>query len=136
MVELGSAVDQQRRQRPAHFHFPTYDLYVAENAPSARQPLTAQDGTVTNIQRDDTDGDSPLTLRLEGPDAGRFTIDASTGQISTKSKLNHEDPECGYDNTAGTTLCSYSVRVKLSDPNGGSAFHPLTINVTDEDRAA
>ena len=73
-------------------------LYVAENAPSAQQPLTLQNGTVTNIRKDDTDGDSPLTLRLDGPDAGRFTIDASTGQIRTRSKLNHEDPECGYDN--------------------------------------
>ena len=28
------------------------------------------------------------------------------------------------------------MRVKLSDPNGGSAFHPLTINVTDNDEEA
>ena len=31
----------------------------------------------------------------------------------------------------GLDHCTYSVRVKLSDPNGGSAFHALTINVTD-----
>ena len=105
--------------------------YVVENAPSAQQPLTLQNGTVTNIRKDDTDGDSPLTLRLEGPDAGRFDIVASTGQIRTRSKLNYEDPECNPDGTA----CTYSVRVKLSDPNGGSAFHPLTINVTDEEEA-
>ena len=102
-------------------------LFVVENAPSARQPVTIQDGTVTNIQTDDDDGDSPLTLSLQGPDAGRFTIDTSTGQIRTKSKLNHEDAECNPDGAG----CSYSVRVKLSDPNGGSAFIPLTINVTD-----
>ena len=105
-------------------------LYVAENAPSARQPLTALDGTVTNIQKNDGDGDSPLTLRLEGPDAGRFDINASTGQIVTKSKLNHEDPDC-YDSAADPTTCIYRVRVKLSDPNGGSIFHALTINVTN-----
>ena len=106
-------------------------LYVVENAPSARQPLTSDETgqTVANIQRDDTEGDSPLTLSLQGSDGGQFTIDASTGQIRTKSKLNHEDPECNPDGTG----CSYSVRVKLSDPNGGSAFHPLTINVTDAD---
>ena len=106
-------------------------LYVAENAPSARQPLTIDTAgqTVASIQKDDTDGDSPLTLRLEGPDAGRFDIVASTGQIVTRSKLNHEDPEC---NPAGTA-CAYSVRVKLSDPNGGSDFYALTINVTDAD---
>ena len=114
---------------------PPNALYVVENAPAPRQPLTSDEAgrTVANIQKDDTDGDSPLTLSLQGSDAGRFTIDASTGQIRTKSKLNHEDPDCGYDNTAPPTSCSYSVRVKLSDPNGGSIFHPLTINVTDAD---
>ncbi len=107
-------------------------LYVVENAPSAQQPLTTDEAgaTVASIQKDDSGGDSPLTLRLEGPDAGLFTIDASTGQIRTKSKLNYEDPDC-YDSAATPTTCSYSVRVKLSDPNGGSIFHTLTINVTD-----
>ena len=117
------------------FTTPPADLYVVENAPSARQPLTSDDAgeTVANILKDDTDGDSPLTLRLEGPDAGRFDIVASTGQIRTKSKLNHEDPDCGYDNTGILTSCTYSVRVKLSDPNGGSDSISLTINVTDAD---
>ena len=119
-------------------NLPTFDplppdaLFVIENAPSARQPLTIQDGTVTNIRTDDGDGDSPLTLSLQGPDAGRFTIDASTGQIRTKSKLNYEDTECNPDGDG----CTYSVRVKLSDPNGGSRFHPLMINVTDNDEEA
>ena len=104
-------------------------LYVVENAPSARQPLTSDmtGETVASIQKNDNDGDSPLTLRLEGPDGDQFTIDASTGQIRTRSKLNHEDPECNPNGTA----CTYSVRVKLSDPNGGSVSHPLTINVTN-----
>ena len=107
-------------------------LYVVENAPSAQQPLTSDDAgdTVASIQTDDTDGDSPLTLSLGGPDADRFTIVASTGEIRTKSKLNHEDPDC-YDSTATPTTCTFNVRVKLSDPNGGSFFHALTINVTD-----
>ena len=69
-----------------------------------------------------------MTFRLEGPGADRFEID-SGGQIRTRSKLNYEDPECNADGTE----CSYTVRVKLSDPNGGSAFHPLTIDVTDKD---
>ena len=111
------------------FTSPPAQLYVVENAPSARQPLTAMDGTVTNIQKDDGDGDSPLTLSLQGSGAGRFDIVASTGQIRTRSKLNYEDAECNPDGNG----CSYSVRVKLSDPNGGSALHALTINVTNED---
>ncbi len=109
-------------------------LYVVENASSARQPLTSDEAgfTVASIQREDaTDGDSPLTLRLQGPDAGRFDIVASTGEIRTKSKLNHEDPEC-YDDSVATTTCIYSVRVKLSDPNGGSILHALTIRVRDQ----
>ena len=53
------------------FTSPPTELYVVENAATVRQPLTAQDGTVTNIQTDHGgDGDSPLTLRLEGSDAG------------------------------------------------------------------
>ena len=109
-------------------------MFVVETAPSAQQPLTSDEAgeTVANILKEDDDGDSPLTLSLQGRDAGRFDIDASTGQIKTKSKLNHEDPECGYDNTADTTSCIYNVRVKLSDPNGGSIFRALTIRVTDE----
>ena len=111
------------------FTTPPEIVYVAENAPSARQPVTSDElgVTVVALDTDDADGDT-LTLRLEGPGAGRFNIDKS-GQIRTRAKLNHEDPEC---NPAGT-VCTYSVRVKVSDPNGGSAFHPLTITVTNAD---
>ena len=114
---------------PAFTNQPS-DLYVAENAPSSRQSVTnnADPAEVININTDDTDGDSPLTLLLEGPGANRFSIDG-TGQIRTTSKLNYEAPECNTDGTS----CSYNVRVKLSDPNGGSLFYDLTINVTDED---
>ena len=48
----------------------------------AQQPLTSDDAgdTVASIQKDDTDGDSPLTLSLEGPDAGRFTSSPRQGR--------------------------------------------------------
>ena len=120
---------KQGNELPA-FVSETPTLYVPENAPSARQPVTsdALGTTVVALQEDSQagDGDS-TTFSLDGPGAGRFTID-SGGQIRTSSKLDHEDPEC---NTDGNT-CSYAVRVKLSDTNGGSIFYPLTINVTDE----
>ena len=114
------------------------ELYVVENAPSARQPLTRDEAgqDVESIQTNDTNGDSPLTLSLQGRDAGRFDIDASTGQIKTKSKLNHEDPGCDYDNADDSTSCSYSVRVKLSDPNGGSDFHLIDDQRHERGRAA
>ena len=105
------------------------DLYVAENAPSTRQPVTTDQAgaTVAALQGTDSAGDT-LTLILEGPGEDRFDIERNGGQIRTKSKLNHEDTECNQDGNA----CTYSVRVKLSDPNGGSVIHSLTINVTDE----
>lgn len=108
-------------------------VYVVENADSARQPVTSDDTGATVVSLGTTPGDGDtITLRLDGPGASRFSID-STGQIRTTSKLNHEAPECGYDNTANPTSCSYTVRVKASDTNGGSAFHALFITVTDKD---
>ena len=110
-------------------------LYVAENAPSDREPVrdAATGGAVVTVSGTPGDSDT-LTYRLEGPGAGRFNIDTH-GQIRTNSKLNHEDPECGYDSaTEGTTTsCFYTMRVKVSDRNGGSAFSTLRIDVTDAD---
>ena len=110
-------------------------LYVAENAASARQQLTSDAEGTTVVTVAGTPGDSDtLNYRLDGPGADQFNIDRN-GQITTRSKLNHEDPDC-YVSTATPTTCNYSVRVKVYDPNGGSAFHPVTINVTDEGRGA
>ena len=113
------------------FTSPPSALYVVENAPSARQQVTSDEAgaIIVALEAADDDNDS-LTYRLYSPGAGRFDIDRN-GQIRTTSKLNHEDPECDYDNTASPTSCSYTVRVKLSDPNGGSVVHDLVINVTD-----
>ena len=75
-----------------------------------------------------------MTYTLEGKDSASFTINAGTGVIQTKSSLNHEDSDCGYDPAAQTTACTYSVRVRASDgTDGGSAYHSLTINVVDVD---
>ena len=121
---------------PPTFDNPPAELYVKEEAPSAQQSLTTDSAgqTVAALQVNDADSDT-MTLRLEGPGAGRFSIDNVTGAIKTKSKLNHEASECGYDNTDTTTSCTYKVRVKLSDTNGGSTFHALTIKVTDVEEA-
>ena len=78
-------------------------------------------------------GSNTLTYTLGGRDAGLFTIVSSSGQIRTRSALNHEDPACGYDAADDPTTCTYTVRVKADDRAGGSASIEVIINVTDED---
>ena len=125
MVGLGQAVGPIKKTMPCPLSLPHLTTCMWKRTLlrlNNRSPRDeAGQNVVANIQTEDAnDGDSPLTfLPLEGPGAGpvhRST--ASTGQIKTKTKLNHEDPECNPDGTA----CFYSVRVKLSDSNGGSAF--------------
>ena len=72
------------------------------------QPVTADDP-----------GDT-LSYSLEGADAGSFTIDSSTGQIKTRSRV--------YDYEAKP---SYSVAVKATDPHRISDTIALTIRLND-----
>ena len=70
----------------------------------------------------DADNDT-LTYTLGGDDAGSFTTDAGTGQITVG---------------AGTTLdyearATYAVSVTATDPSDNSAAIVVTITVTDED---
>ena len=73
-------------------HSPTWlrrsSWEVDENTPSGRDvdnAVSASDSVTTN-----------LTYTLEGRDAALFAINSGDGQIKTKSRLNHEDPACGY----------------------------------------
>ena len=71
-----------------------------------------------------TDGnDDPLTYRLGGTDASRFTLDEDSGQLSTRSGFvpNHEDK------------ADYSVTVSARDDQGSEASIDVTIDVTDLD---
>ena len=70
------------------------------------------------VMATDADNDS-LTYTLEGTDAGSFAIDDSSGQLKTKSALDHEDKE------------TYTVTVKASDGNDGVDTIDVTITVTD-----
>ena len=69
----------------------------------------------------DVDNDV-LTYTLEGTDAGSFTFNAATRQISTKAGES-------YDHEGKN---SYAVSVKVEDGNGGSDTVAVTISVTDE----
>jgi hypothetical protein len=90
-------------------------LSVAENTAAGTNigsPLTAND----------PDGDV-LAYKLDGKDAGHFTIDAATGQIKASNALDYE----------GAT--SYSVTVTGTDGDGLSASISITITVTDVNEA-
>ena len=82
------------------------------------------------VEGDDSDSTHRLTYEIKGPNSDLFSID-TIGQIKTRKRLNHEDERCGYDNTASPTVCQYTVRVKVSDNENGSAFANVTIEVMD-----
>ena len=71
------------------------------------------------MEADDTDSTGALSYDIEGPNDDLFNID-SIGQIKTRKSLNHEDPRC-YDDPSNN-LCEYTVRVKVSDRDNGSAL--------------
>ena len=62
--------------------------------------------------------DDTLTYSLGGDDAASFAIDASTGQLTTATALDHE------------AQVSYSVTVTATDPSGATAEVEVTITVT------
>ncbi len=91
---------------------------VAENSAAGTKvgsPITATDPD---------DGDT-LTYSLSGTDAASFAIDASTGQITTKTSVDYD-----YE-----TKSSYSLTVGASDGNGGTASIAVTVNLTDVNEA-
>ena len=93
---------------------------------SGARSVTENTATNTNIgspvRATDADHDN-LTYTLEGTDAGSFAIDESSGQLKTKSALDHEDND------------SYTVTVKASDGNDGVDTIEVTITVTDVNEA-
>ena len=99
-----------------------------ENTQSGRDVGTAVDAS--------DDSSTTLTYSLGGPNAALFTIVSSSGQIRTRSALNHEDTECGYvapENPEDPTTCTYTVWMKVDDRAGGSASTVVTITVNDVD---
>ncbi|RKU16247.1 hypothetical protein C6503_12500, partial [Candidatus Poribacteria bacterium] len=91
---------------------------IAENTASGTNIGTAFAAT-------DADSGDTLTYTVGGADAAAFSIVSTSGQLQTKAELDYE------------TKSSYSVRVSVSDNNGGSASIDVAIRVTDvtENRA-
>ena len=67
----------------------------------------------------DPDEEDTLTYRLGGDDAASFAIDASTGQLTTHTALDHE------------AQASYSVTVIATDRSGATAEIEVAITVTE-----
>ncbi|MDE0426301.1 MAG: leucine-rich repeat domain-containing protein [Candidatus Poribacteria bacterium] len=84
---------------------------IAENTASGQNISTPVTAT-------DQDNDV-LTYTLSGIDAASFRIVGTTGQLQTRTALDHETDD------------SYSVTVTASDDNGGSTDIAVTITVTD-----
>ena len=85
------------------------------------------------VTANDTDART-LGYRFEGRDASLFDFNPSTGQIRTKRGVtyNHEDPACGYVDTASPTACNYLVTVVAFDRAGGSDAIRVQIEVDDQ----
>ncbi|WP_419863186.1 S8 family serine peptidase [Candidatus Poriferisodalis sp.] len=66
------------------------------------------------------DGDT-LTYAAVGADAAKFTLDTATGQLSTKTSLDHE------------THSAYTFHLTATAPDGYSDTIEVTVNVTDVD---
>ena len=85
------------------------ELTVAENTRDGAEPVGSA------VSATDADSNS-LTYTLEGPGQGlKFSIVSSSGQIRTRSPLNHEAEECHYEDEDGKSFCRYSVTVKVDD---------------------
>ena len=92
---------------------------VAENATS-----------VTTVTASDVDAGQTLSYSIAGgADAGRFTINASTGALSFVTAPNFEAPaDTGANNVDDVT-------VQVADGNGGSATQALAVTVTNTNEA-
>ncbi|MDE2718634.1 MAG: fibronectin type III domain-containing protein [Chloroflexota bacterium] len=95
---------------------------VFSEAPSTtrtvRDDATAGRNVGSPVTATDADTGDTITYSLEGTDAASFGIVASSGQIQTLDALD------------ASTKSTYSVTVKATDSNGGSATIAVTITVT------
>ena len=107
----GTGTTTRANQSPVFGDGTTAARFVAEDSPVG----TDVGGPVSAT---DPDGDT-LSYTLGGADAGSFTIDGSSGQISTATALDYE------------TKNRYSVTVTATDSGSLSDTIAVTINVTE-----
>ena len=86
---------------------------IAENMPGGTEVGSA-------ISATDSDNSDTLRYSLSGTDAGSFSINSSTGQLSTSTQFDYE------------TKNSYEVTVTVSDGRGGTDSISVSISVTND----
>ena len=92
-----------------------YTLRVDENTPSGRsigRPVAATD-----------DDGHVMTYTLEGVNKDLFSIESRSGHVRTRASLDYEDRN------------SYSLTVRATDTEGGSAAVSVTVLVDNEDES-
>ena len=102
---------------------PVTDIDGANNTVSENASIG--DSTGVHADATDLDGDA-ITYSLSDDADARFTIDASTGEISVARELNFEGGDAG----------SHDVTVVALSTDGSSSTEKFTISVTDFDDAA
>ena len=126
---------------------------VNDNAPVFTSPATAsveenQTAAYTALAMDG-DGDA-LTYSLSGTDAGLFTIDPATGEVSFNEAPDAENPDdangdnvydivvTASDNTGGTPDTNQSVAITVTGVNDNAPVFtsPATANVEENQTAA
>ncbi|MXY42896.1 MAG: hypothetical protein F4Y50_02350, partial [Dehalococcoidia bacterium] len=90
----------------------------ASTTRTVRDDATAGRNVGNPVTATDADTGDTITYSLEGTDQASFGIVASSGQIQTSAALD------------ASTKSTYSVTVRATDNNGGSATIAVTITVT------
>ena len=111
----------------------TINVTDVDEAPSNSEPVFTEGSSTTRSVDENSDSgidigsavsatdadDDTLSYSLSGTDAASFSIDSSSGQISTSASLDYE------------TTDSYAVTVNVSDGQGGISSISVTISVSD-----
>jgi hypothetical protein len=107
--------------------------YQPNQAPDVTGPAAVgvdegESGVVADFDASDPEG-QPVTFTLEGPDADKFTIDPTTGELSLTDLADFENPD--DDNSDGI----YEVTVVGTDPDGLRDEQPVQVTVNDVNEA-
>ncbi|MCG9129491.1 cadherin domain-containing protein [Candidatus Poribacteria bacterium] len=103
-------------EKPAFTDTSPTKRLIAENTATNQNIGSAVSAT-------DPDSGDSLTYGLGGTDAASFSIDSNSGQLKTRSSLDHEDDD------------TYTVIVTVSDRDNLSASITVNISITDVNEA-